>query len=223
MPSRRGVSHTDRWEKGFALLSRFRARKGHCCPSRLYVDGNYKLGEWVAFQRGLHHKDMLTEERKQRLDAIGFVWNPQDRLWERGLITLLNFKRREGHCCPSRHHVERNFELGQWVSVQRYRKDLLKVERKRRLDAIGFVWDWYDYRWERGFKALLKFKRREGHCRVPIFHNEGNHRLGRWVSTQRRHRKEMSAERKARLDKVGFVWNSEMGHAKKKVTRSLVA
>src|SRR5262249_45001404 len=105
-------------------------------------------------------------------------------------------------------HVEGNFNLGAWVSTQRTRKDLLPLERKRRLDAIGFVWDWYDHRWEQGFTALLKFKRREGHCRVPIFHSEGNHRLGWWVSTQRKLRKEMSAERKARLNEVGFVWSA---------------
>jgi Helicase associated domain len=100
--------------------------------------------------------------------------------------------------------------LGPWVSTQRSRKDLLPLERKRLLDAIGFVWDWPDYRWEQGF-ALLKFKRREGHCCVPICHNEGKIRLGWWVSTQRVRRRELSAERKARLNKIGFVWNVFMG------------
>jgi len=130
--------------------------------------------------------------------------------WEQGFAALSKFRARKGHCLPSRHHVEGDYKLGQWVSVQRSREDFLPLERKRRLDAMGFVWDWRDHRWEQGFKALLKFKRREGHCRVPIFHNEGNHRLGWWVSTQRRNRKEMSAERKARLNKIGFVWNAEM-------------
>ena len=142
--------------------------------------------------------------------------------WEKGFTALSRFRAREGHCLPPRRHAENNFKLGQWVSVQRYRGDQVPAERRRRLDAIGFVWDFKAYRWEQGFAALLKFKRREGHCRVPISHNEGNHRLGWWVSTQRRRRKEMSAERKARLDKVGFVWNSEMGHAKKKAPRSFM-
>jgi len=96
------------------------------------------------------------------------------------------------------------------------------------------VWDWIDYRWEQGFKALLKFKRREGHCHVPIFHSEGDHRLGWWVSTQRQRRKELSAKQKARLNKIGFVWNENMGAdaysrtprsatEKKKATKLLVA
>jgi hypothetical protein len=107
--------------------------------------------------------------------------------------------------------VEGKFKLGQWVSVQRYLEDRVPAERKRRLDAIGLVWDWIDHRWEQGFTALLKFKRREGHCHVPIFHNEENYKLGWWVSAQRRNRKILSAERKARLNRIGFVWKENMG------------
>jgi hypothetical protein len=107
--------------------------------------------------------------------------------------------------------VEGNFNLGSWVSTQRSCKNLLPLERKRRLDAIGFVWDRNDDRWERGFTALLKFKRREHNCHVPKFHREGNYKLGWWVSTQRKRRKRMSAERKARLNKIGFVWNAASG------------
>ena len=131
--------------------------------------------------------------------------------WEQGFATLRKFNAREGHRLPSRYHVEGNFKLGQWVSVHRYREDQVPEQRKRRLNAIGFVLDYYDYRWEQGFTALLKFKRREGHCHVPTVHSEGNYKLGYWVSTQRRTKKEMSTERKARLNKIGFVWNENMG------------
>jgi Helicase associated domain len=44
--------------------------------------------------------------------------------WERGFRALAKFRAREGHCCPSRHHIEGNFRLGDWVSVQRYSKTL---------------------------------------------------------------------------------------------------
>jgi hypothetical protein len=131
--------------------------------------------------------------------------------WEKGFAALSNFRARAGHCHPSRNHVESKFKLGPWVTTQRYYKDNLSAERKRRLNALGFVWNWRDYLWDRGFTALLKFKRREGHCHVPAFHSEGNYKLGYWVSTQRRHKKEMSAERKARLNKIGFVWNENIG------------
>jgi Helicase associated domain len=123
--------------------------------------------------------------------------------WEQGLAALSKFRKRKRHCCPSRHHLEGKFKLGRWVNTQRYLKDDLSVERKKRLDRIGFVWNWREYLWERGFAALSKFKHREGHCRVPIYHREGNFRLGYWVSTQRRKRTELPALRKRRLNKIG--------------------
>ena len=116
--------------------------------------------------------------------------------WERGFEALRRFRAREGHCCPERHHLEGDFKLGDWVSVQRYRKDLLSVERKRRLDAIGFVWSWQDYLWERNFAALVNFQRRDGHCCVPTHYVVGDLKLGWWVATQRRNKKQMSKERR---------------------------
>jgi hypothetical protein len=53
--------------------------------------------------------------------------------------------------------VEGKYNLGAWVIVQRYRQDDLSEERKKRLDKIGFVWNWRDFAWQRGFSALLKF------------------------------------------------------------------
>jgi len=95
------------------------------------------------------------------------TWDYRVEHWARGFAALAKFRAREGHCCPSRHYIEDNFKLGQWVSVQRYRKDFLPVERKRLLRSIGFVWNARDQLWEQNFAALLKFKRREGHCCVP--------------------------------------------------------
>jgi hypothetical protein len=153
--------------------------------------------------------------------------------WERGFAALCKFRRRKGHCCPPLRHVEskyNKFNLGSWVSNQRYRRDGLSVERKRRLDKVGFVWSgrdfawergfavllrldkvgfvWSgrDFAWERGFAVLLKFKRREGHCRIRGLHREGDYKLGWWVAVQRK-KNVMSPKRRARLNKVGFVWN----------------
>jgi hypothetical protein len=76
---------------------------------------------------------------------------------------------------------------------------------------MGFVWNWIEYRWDNGFKNLLKFRKREGHCRVPTFHCEGKYKLGWWVSTQRRRKNKMSAKQRARLNKIGFVWKEKAG------------
>src|SRR6185369_13750140 len=87
--------------------------------------------------------------------------------WERGFRALAKFKAREGHCEVRKSHLEGTFKLGQWVGVQRLSKDIIAANRKRRLDAIGFVWDLQERHWEKGLAAVEKSKTGEGHCLVP--------------------------------------------------------
>ena len=61
--------------------------------------------------------------------------------------------------------------------------------------------------WQRGFSALKKFKGYEGHCRVPRFHLEGKFKLGQWVAVQRYTKDDLTAERRTRLNKLGFIWS----------------
>ena len=60
-------------------------------------------------------KDTMSAERRQRLDAIGFVWDPHESAWEEGFAALTTFKAREGHCrVPDVTSKERS-SLEQWV------------------------------------------------------------------------------------------------------------
>ena len=128
----------DSWEEGFAALKRFKAREGHCQVLEQREEGSFKLGSWVARQR-TKRQTMSTAWRRQ-LDAIGFVWDPYESAWERGFAALKQFKAREKHCRVPRVHREGAFNLGTWVVNQRNRKDTLAIQRRRSLDAIGFVW-----------------------------------------------------------------------------------
>jgi hypothetical protein len=55
------------------------------------------------------------------------------------------------------------------------------------------------------FSELRAFKKQFGHCKVPK-HWAPNPVLGDWVSTQRTQRDKISAQRRRRLAKLGFVW-----------------
>jgi hypothetical protein len=64
-----------------------------------------------------------------------------------------------------------------------------------------------DEAWNRGNAALQSFKKREGHCRVPRYHEERGYRLGQWVAVQRYAQDDLDNRRKAQLDKIGFIWS----------------
>ena len=104
--------------------------------------------------------------------------------------------------------IEGSFKLAIWVATQRSNKNSMRIDRRQRLDEIGFIWDLRESVWEENFAALMTFKMREGNCLVPQDHIEKGTKLGQWVSLQRSKRRTMLAERRQRLDAIGFVWNT---------------
>jgi hypothetical protein len=192
------------WEEGFAVLTRFKNREKHCNVPVAHFEGNFNLGSWVSRQRG--NKDNISPQRRTRLDAISFIWEPFEAKWEEGFATLTTYKAREGHCHVPVAHVEGNFKLGTWVDEQRTSRDTMRAARRQQLDAIGFVWNSFQTGWQEGFAALTTYKTREGHCNVPQRHVEGTFKLGQWVNNWRSRQDLMSSERRKLLDDIGFVW-----------------
>lgn len=201
---------TEQWDKGFSALQSFHQREGHCRVPRWHREGTFPLGPWANTQRAFKEV-RLTPERRQRLDALGFVWGGRvTEQWDEGFSVLQSFHQREGHCrVPVKHH-ERNYPLGHWVGTQRKIKETLPPERRERLDALGFVWGGKaatpEAKWDKGFRALQSFHQREGHCRVPRWHLEQTYRLGQWVAAQRIKKEQLPPERRERLDALGFEW-----------------
>jgi hypothetical protein len=149
------------WEFWFGLLEQFKEAEGYCRVHVKYKLGRFLLGRWVSTPRNTQNS--LSTEHKQRLDNIGFVWDPHAEEWEEGYSKLLRFKEREGHCLVPTEYQLDGLKLGSWVSIQRTAQDRMTSERKQRLDDIGFVWDPNAEAWEEGFSKLLQFKEAEGH------------------------------------------------------------
>jgi hypothetical protein len=196
---------TASWEFWFGLLENFKAAEGHCRVFRASEMGGFTLGLWVKNQRGRLHS--MTPERKQRLDDIGFDWDPLSSAWEEGFSKLLQFKETEGHCQVPRNLKQDGFNLGIWFRHQRKSKYRMTSDHKQRLEDIGFDWDPQTSKWEEGFSKLVQFKEVKGHCRVPKGFKEGGFSLAGWASTQRRSRYSMSSGRRQRLEDIGFDWD----------------
>ena len=137
------IAITDRigmsWDEWYGRLKVFRQREGHCRVPVTYLDPatGYPLGQWVSVQRKA--QDTMPPERRQRLDVLGFVWDPFAADWEEGFSFLEMYRQREGHCLVPQNHREAGYPLGTWVSRQRKYKDTMPPERRQRLDALGFV------------------------------------------------------------------------------------
>lgn len=140
--ARQGVD----WELMFKALSAFSRKHGHCrVPAN--CKKNPQLGRWVAMQRFRRKLGELTARQVERLDKLGFVWAPTDRLWNAMFERLLEYKKTHGNCdVPSQWPHDLN--LANWVANQRHRNKMgqLAPERVKRLDDAGFVWAVYGKR-----------------------------------------------------------------------------
>jgi hypothetical protein len=101
----------------------------------------------------------------------------------------------------------------------------MTAERAARLEALGFAWAPprsgavfpNEAAWEAQLARLVAYKEAHGNCNVPQQWAE-DPKLGSWVGTQRRCKKAldrgdpsegMTAERAARLEALGFAWETQ--------------
>jgi superfamily II DNA or RNA helicase len=197
--------HAEQWEEAFEELKRIKQRKGHCrIAQNLRVNG-IGLGIWVNAQR--QARDHLSQDRIEKLNSIGFSWDPLSEQWEECFTALREFRNREGHCRVHPKFKRNGLRLGAWVLNLRSRKNRLLPEQIKRLDSLDFSWDPVSEQWEEAFAALKKFCEREGHCRVPQSLFVDNLKLGSWVSRQRNPKQQLTPERIKRLKAIGFSWD----------------
>jgi predicted helicase/DNA-binding TFAR19-related protein (PDSD5 family) len=192
------------WDEWYGLLQKFHKRERHCRVPSLGEEEGLKLGSWVSTQRT--NKEVLTPDRLNRLNALGFNWDPLAEQWELYFAALQKFQRREEHCRVPARKEEDGLKLGRWVRNQRKNRAGLTPDQLNRLYALGFVRETLAEQWELNFAALQKFQRREGHCRVPIGKEMDGLKLGIWVYSQRSKKKVLTPDRLKRLDALGFVW-----------------
>jgi hypothetical protein len=126
------------------------------------------LAEWVENQRRLFKQGKLSEEQVKRLEEAGLEWEHETGIWELRLRELTKYKEVHGDCMVPANWVP-NPELGAWVFEQRklHEKARLIPDRIRRLEELGFVFNYRKFVWDQMFNQLAKFSEEHGHANVP--------------------------------------------------------
>ncbi len=195
------------WEEMFAALTEYREQQGNC----LVPDNDPALSQlawWVAAQRKARQSEQLEPERLLRLDAIGFIWDAQEVIWQESLRLLTEFRQRFGHCIVPADWPE-NPRLSTWITAQRNAKikGHLGSKREEILTQLGIIWDPKEAVAEEMLMQLAAFMATYGHCDVPL-DNQEYPRLGMWVQFQRQSYKDSTLEptRQQRLEEIGIEW-----------------
>jgi len=193
---------TSFWDERFGQLLAYKAKHGNTIvPQR---NPPSELGMWVSNQRRDGKNGNLSKARIKRLNEIDFTWDTYESQWEERFSELLAYKNEHGDV----NVPHRPSDLGKWIQNQRtdYKKGVLSTQSIKRLNDIGLVWDIPEFQWEEKFNELLAYKNKYGNLDIP----QNVIGLGEWVSTQRKNNKngKLSDEKIARLNKIGFVWDS---------------
>src|SRR5262249_41798648 len=120
------------WDEWYGCLPLCKSREGHCDVPHAHKENGFNLGYWVNKQR--REKEDLSEERRQRLDKLGFVWDAHQARWEENFLHLKAYKEREGNCEVPRDHIESGVKLGRWLIKQRSKRNTLSDDCRRRLN-----------------------------------------------------------------------------------------
>ena len=80
----------------------------------------------------------MSPYRAERLEGLGFEWDPIAAAWVERFSELVQFKVAHGHCSVPR--GGENPELSSWVVRQRQAANNGRMtdEQRRRLEEIGF-------------------------------------------------------------------------------------
>lgn len=217
------------WDMMFGLAETYYGENGNLeVPVYYSTEDGYPLGQWVATQRKVRKGDArgtLTEERIQKLDSIGMVWNfSQDCLWEKNYLAAKAYYKTHGDLNVKSDYVtEDGVKLGSWLcSIRTYekigaRQKYLTPERVKLLDDLGMIWGVTDYIWERNYEAAAAYYREHGDLDVPATYRTADGiKLGNWLYRIRKERKErgknqagkesLTEEQITRLDEIGMVW-----------------
>lgn len=207
------------WEKGFASAQKYRTEHGDLLVPVRYRDKNdFALGEWIVYNRQRYLGGNLTQNRIERLEAIGMVWSTSNDLWEQNYAAATQYYLEHGDLeVPIKYETLSGFGLGVWLGAQRaaHKAGELPQEQVERLDALGMDWtNRNDRKWMSLYDVAAAYYHEHGNLNVPSeYVTPDGVLLGKWVARQRyaylnpdRSSARVTPERKALLDKLGMVW-----------------
>jgi hypothetical protein len=130
--------HHQRWEDHFQALLEYKVEHNGSTAVPQTYKKKPELGIWVHRQRTKYFDGSLRQDRKDRLNSVGFVWQVTKFVpWEDMYRRLIYYKQQFGTTQVPRPYKD-DPALGYWVYNQRQK--CKKKERIKLLNDIGFVW-----------------------------------------------------------------------------------
>ena len=201
----------NKWEQQYQYLKEYIDSKNkNPLKSTEYPKGN-RLGSWCHIQKQSYRDDKLSNEKYQKLDNIGFIWDKYAARWDIQYSLLIDYLNTHNQYPISHSKNEKENKLARWVNAQRtkYKKKKLSINHIDKLNEINFTWDRNLYLWDSNYNYLLEFiKKNKRFPKQTEKYPEGN-TLGIWFTNQKKNRKKnrLSNSQIQKLDTIGYIWD----------------
>jgi DNA-directed RNA polymerase subunit H (RpoH/RPB5) len=146
------------FEENFALLKEFHEKESRL-PTQKESFNGYNIGTWLSNLK--QKKNELKAERIQLLDGVDPSWKDAKMKilsFEENFALLKEFHEKESRLPTSKESFN-GYNIGQWLSDQKQRKNELKAERIQLLDGVDPSWK--DMKTRRGIELLVTQKQQK--------------------------------------------------------------
>lgn len=193
----------------------------------LVVYKGYQLGTWISQFRVKYRKGTLTEEEKEKLDSIGFVYEPNRFVADEEKVKVL-----EEYCVVNKtnlknvryEEVYKGYRIGAWISTFKRKYNAMGDEESLKklgnpldskiietLERLGILWESKNLTIE-DKKRILKMYYEEFGGLDSIKRNDeyNGYPVGDWLSDFRTKKANgtLDSNLEQFLDKLGMVWNA---------------
>lgn len=205
--------HEDSWTQHYELVCQYLKKNDGQFPVEDTVYNEKRLGNWCQTQRGNFKTSpkLISQDRIEKLDSIGFDWEPMANIFQSNLGKLIAFietNNRLPRLNQRRTRKEKDeHKLAEWVSNQKTRlKDLPKSEERKKLETVGVEWrKLHEIVWEKQFDPIRKFVKEKGRTpkRKELFTDKKD--AYTWIHNQKTKWDKLSSDKKTRLESIGIL------------------
>ena len=203
------------WQKNYLSAMEYYLAHGNLdVPTKFVTEDGIKLGQWLRTIREVRagkRSGQLTDEQIRQLDQIGMVWTGKfSRQWEAGFAAAKEYYETFGDLdVPAEYIAESGYRLGEWIRNHREGSIRITPERRKRLDAIGMIWEKEDSFSVR-YRLAKDYFAEHGDLDVPAGYVVEGVWLEKWLSNQmlilrgKKPGKPMSEEQLRQMQEIGF-------------------
>ena len=217
------IDYEEKWNKWYKLAVEYYNEHGDLLvPFKYKTKSEDNLGQWIKKKRQAYKNGNLSPDQIKKLEAIGMAWDASidyEEKWNKWYkLAVEYYNEHVDLLVPFKYKTKSGEKLGQWIKRirQDYKDSKLSLDKIKKLEAIGMVWDAsidYEEKWNKWYKLAVEYYNEHGDLLVPFdYKTKSEEKLGKWIVTTRQAYKNgnLSPDKIKKLEAIGMVWDASI-------------